>query len=124
LGKLIANNPDLVFLVKNSVEGGTYISLERFNERLLIEVSQYRMYTKINKELLDEYTQKFPTLVEKHLRWEKGFQGFRWGYFLNSYEKISKLLDNANDYRDLICLPDTSFDETLGFDNEPLEQDS
>jgi len=104
LGKLIVNNPDLVFLVKNSVEDSTYISLERFNERLTIEISQRGVFTEVNKKLLEMYKKEFPTLIEKHLKLERGFKGFRWSYLIGSHEKISELLNNANDYRDMTSL--------------------
>ena len=87
LGKLIEQNPNLIFLVDTTVECYSYsLWIERFDiatsTHKCINVENWNEhYTpagiyEYNKLLLEEYSKKYPTLSVKHFAREKGYESF------------------------------------------------
>ena len=108
LGKIIEQNPDLIFLVKQSVEVDSVSlwveradAINKKSQRILIEDSG-EYVVEINKKLLDMYAAKFPSLPAKHLAREKGFEEFRWSYLFYDFEKTAEMLAHANEYEEMV----------------------
>lgn len=126
-GKLVEQNPNLVFLVRQTTDYETTWLLERFdtasNKTQQILVEQDGHYTEgypssINKRILIEYTEEFPTLPAKHLARQKGFEEFRWKMFFD-YGKISFMLSQADKYEEMAYIMADEFG--VDFDNQPLD---
>lgn len=123
LVRLIEKNPGLIFLVRESVECDTVIwSLHRYDEAskeikgIMIQNSGSASH-EVNAKFLEMYMTKFPGLAEKHEDKQKGFEGYRWTYLLNSFDKMNNLLKNADQYRKMVC---PMMDANLEFDNQPF----
>ncbi len=108
LKKIVQENPDIIFLVKESIECDT---VEWFVTRFSVEKNEQQFFwiqdfgsvtNKISKKVLEEYHQWSPTLVEKHLNGEEGFESFRWEMFFNDFAKVASMLDRANEYKEMI----------------------
>lgn len=118
LGKLIEQNPDLIFLVRMAVEVDTVVySLENFNketqkyQRILIQDSGYTS-NRFNKRLLEEYRKRFPELAEKHLQKLEGFNRYRWEYLFNDFKKSALMLNEFEQYKEMVDLGAFIFDES------------
>jgi hypothetical protein len=120
LGKIVEQNPDIIFLVNESIESDTSNWwVERFdkitNEHQYIPLSTTGSYTtEINKRVLEEYTERFPNLPEKHFAGEKGYEEFRWSMFFNDFGKAASMLRRASQYQEMI-MPISQ--EDIDFDN-------
>lgn len=108
LRKVVQQNPDLIFLVKQEVECDT---VEWFVTRWDTISDQQQFFwiqsfgevtKKISKKLLEEYNQDSPTLVSKHLEGQKGFENFRWEMFFNDFDKAADRLKHAEDYKEMV----------------------
>jgi hypothetical protein len=124
IDKLIENNPDLIFLVKMSVEFDQEISLQRFDSNtkqhqlVIIQDLDRQGNNLINKKLADLFIESYPELFNKHLNQEKGFEEYRWEYILKDFHTMNDVLSNAVQYDEMIY-PVSSLD--LDFDNSILE---
>ncbi len=105
---IMEQNPDLIFLIKQSIECDTVQwFLMRFDkesgkqQRILIQDFGCAIQ-QINKKVLEEYTKEFPTLPEKHLSFEPGFEEFRWRMFLNDFSKAASMLNRAAEYEEMV----------------------
>lgn len=108
LGKIVEQNPEMIFLVEESVEVDTVsVWLERF-DKIPNEHQRIFLYTtgmattKINKGILDLYTQEFPTLPAKHFNGERGFEEVRWSMFFNDFGKAATLLRRHKEFEELV----------------------
>lgn len=107
LGELVVQNPDLIFLVKESVEVDSVAWwIERFDKdsgkirRIHLEDSG-EYVVEINKKVLDAYTKEYPTLPAKHLAREKGFEDFRWSMFFD-FETAAVMLNQSEEYKEMV----------------------
>lgn len=119
LGKLVVQNPNLIFLVKESVEVDSVAWwIERFDkssqkvQRVHIEDSG-EYIVEINKKILEAYTKEYPTLPAKHLANERGFEGFRWSMFFD-FETAENMLNQADQYEEMVSPMDNGELEELG----------
>lgn len=109
LGKIIEQNPDLIFLVKESVEASVSWWIERYNASN-DKIDDIYLYTdgyatrKINKKILEEYEKEYSGLSAKHIAKQKGYEEFRWSMFFN-FERAARMLANADQYKELVSLP-------------------
>lgn len=97
LGKLIDQNPDLVFIVKESVENSVAWWVQKGDKQILIEDSG-DVIVEINKRVLDEYTKKYPYMMEKH----REGRPYEWKSFFYDYDKTVAMLDQADQYKEMI----------------------
>ncbi len=129
LGKLVEQNSDLIFLIKQSVEGDTSWWIEKFDEDLqqhqYIRIESSRDYggspcrsTEYNKLILEEYKKENPELTAKHLAGLKGFEGFRWSSFFYNFEKTAAKLKRFEDYKEMITV--MSKDDFDDHDDSPF----
>jgi hypothetical protein len=108
LGKIVEQNPDMIFLVEESVEVDTVsVWLQRF-DKIPNEHQRIFLYTtgmvntKINKEILDLYAKEYPTLPVKHLTGEEGYDDFRWSMFFNDFGKCATLLRRHKEFEEMV----------------------
>lgn len=126
LGKLITENPGLIFLIKQSVEvdsinwwvcrfdmdhatipeEGIYQSIS------LYSANGYQGAIEVNKKILEEYAQKYPTLAAKHI---PRLEGFRWDMFFNDFDSTSAKLKKYKEYGEMTS--SSSF-EDIEFEND------
>jgi hypothetical protein len=124
LGKLIEQNPDLIFLARQSTDYDVVYALERFDQannklqRIFIERSAYGEYggNQLNKKLIEEYAQHFPYLMDKI---KDGSRTYDWSYFFNDFGKAADILSRADDYKEMT---DPAIEANLEFDNALLEE--
>lgn len=105
LGKLIEQNPDLMFLIKQRTDYDVTWIVERFNK--LLDKREYVVVMmenfefdgiKFNKLLLDKYNEEFPFFIEKH---KMRTVQYDWTRYFN-FEKISEVLNNSVKYSEMI----------------------
>lgn len=124
LRKIMEKNPDLIFLVKQSIECETVQwFLMRFDrasgKQQNIFVQDIGPWNnQINKKILEEYSKEYPSLPAKHFAKEEGFESFRWSMFFN-FEQAADMLNRADQYGEMI---DTGTETDIEFDNVPLEE--
>ena len=130
LAKIMEQNPDLIFLVKESIEGDTVQwFLMRFDKNSGTQQSIYIQdsgsYTnQINKRILEAYTQKYPILPAKHFAYEKGYEGFRWTMFFNDFDMAALMLNQADQYQEMISIiTDDDFGDDCDFSHLKLDSD-
>ncbi len=122
LHKIMEKNPDLIFLINQSVECNTsQWFLMRFDQvsgkqQLVFVQDSGDCNNEINKRILEEYTKENPTLPEKHFANQKGFEGFRWKMFFNDFKKCAAILNNAENYKVMLA--------TLGDREREAEQEA
>ena len=108
LRKIVQENPDLIFLVKQTVEVDTEEwFLTRFdvvsNQQQFFWIQDFGQVTnKVSKKLLEDYAKDSPTLVPKHLNGEEGYEKFRWTMFINDFDKAAKMLNHAEEYKEMV----------------------
>ncbi len=108
LRKIVQENPDIIFLVKESVECDTVgWFITRFdvktNQQQFFWIQDFGSVTnKISKKVLEEYHKSSPTLVEKHLNHQRGFENFRWEMHFNDFDKVADMLDRAPEYKEMV----------------------
>src|SRR5208282_999029 len=120
IDNLIEKNPDLIFLIRESIECHTQNwYLERFDEtakehrRVYVEGSSgYDQYL-INKPILEKYEKMFPN--------RKPNENHDWEYFFGNFEMAAEILAHANQYQDMVT-PMTE-DDFLCDDFSHLERD-
>lgn len=102
--KMVERNPDLIFLIKESIECDTVMwFLIRFDaatnttQQIRIEDSG-EMVVELNKRLYDEYTTKYP----RHFQGKDKFSNIRWDSYLTSFEECEKILNKAEEYRETV----------------------
>ena len=121
LRKIVQQNPDLVFLIKQSIEIDTeQWFITKFdaiaNEHRFILIQDFGFVeNKINKKILEAYTNEYPTLPPKHLENQKGFEGFRWRMFFNDFDMATLMLNQADQYQEMVPV---QFKIDLDFDND------
>lgn len=124
LGKIVAQNPDLIFLVEEQIECDTVSNwLERFdkntNEHQYVFLYTDGIVTRsINKKVLEEYEKELSGLPEKHIAKKKGFEKFRWNMFF-SYNRANRMLANAKEYKETIVLPNSAGDQEREYYDDP-----
>lgn len=103
LDKLIEQNSDLVYLIEEEIECDSTFFLQRFDilsgkmQFVLINQSNSEFkFIKYNKRIMEEYEKQFPNLMEQH----KNGRPYEWRWFFNDYEKIVKILNAADQYKD------------------------
>lgn len=108
LGKIIEQNPGLIFINKMSIECDTVQwHVERFSpstkahQRILIQ-DFGSMQNKLSKKALEEYEKSMPGLAIKHLNGVKGYDEFRWSYLFNDFTNVAAKLDKAEEYKELV----------------------
>jgi hypothetical protein len=108
LGKIVEQNPDLIFLVQESVEVDTVSYwIQRF-DKIPNEHQRIFLYTtgmantKINKGILDLYTKEYPTLPTKHFSSEKGYEEVRWSMFFNDFGQAATLLRRHKEFEEMV----------------------
>jgi hypothetical protein len=108
LGKIVEQNPDIIFLVKQSVECDTVqYWIERFDaaadQHQFILIQDFGdVENKVNKKIVDKYERKLPGLAIKHLNDQKGYEGFRWSQYFNDFNKAATMLKQAEDYMEMV----------------------
>lgn len=108
LGKIVEQNPDIIFLVQQSVEVDTnQWWIERFdkipNQHQFILIQDFgAVENKINKRIAEEYEKELPGLTMKHLNGQKGYEEFRWSTFFNDFGKAATMLRQAEDYKETV----------------------
>lgn len=107
LHKIVEQNPDLIFLVNQSIEVDTnqwflmrFDAVSGKHQNIFIQ-DMGEWNNEINKKILEEYTKENPKLVEKHLSEEKGFEQFRWNSFFYDFNKCAYMLNRADQYKDM-----------------------
>lgn len=123
--KLVEQNPDLIFLVKENIEFDEQIFLQRFDivskTHQIINIQERTDAVKdniVNKKLLDEFTLLYPDLVRKHIMKISGFEEYRWSMVLRSFTNMATILSNADQYQEMVSPMEVS---DLEFDNSILE---
>jgi hypothetical protein len=124
LGKLIEQNPDLLFIVKHSTDYDITWSIERFDQATLqhqhvtVEYIRHDMDAlgKINSLLLEEYSKVFPYLMDKH---QSGERPYEWKWFFNDYTRTAAILSQASKYEKM----DMLIPADVEFDNQPLAEE-
>jgi hypothetical protein len=115
--KMIERNPDLIFLVKESIECDTVMwFLVRFDaatnttQQVRIEDSGSQVI-ELNKRLFDEYTAKYP----RHFEGKNKFRAIHWDSYLTSFDECAKILSKASEYKETISpmTEDDFFDEEV-----------
>lgn len=107
LGKIIEQNPEMIFLVKERVEDSVSWWIDR-NDLVADQHQHIFLYTsgqvttQINKKILEEYTKEYPTLPVKHVNGEKGFEEFRWSMFLSDFGKVATMLRRQEEYKEMV----------------------
>lgn len=126
---LVENNPDLIFLVQCNIECETVqYWITRFdlvsNKHQFIMVQDIGPWNnEINKKILEQYTQKYPSLPEKHFAnmEPENFDPFRWKLFFNDFNRMAEMLHNEEQYKEMLCVAKKE-DCDLDFDNQPLDE--
>jgi len=123
LSKVVEQNPDLIFLVKENIEIETVNWwIDRFDK----ETNTYQhiflyttgaVMTEVNKKILQEYKIAFPGLAEKHIAKEEGYLGFRWDMFFN-YPSAADKLSRFYTYSEMLDIEYHLEDCDLSFDND------
>jgi len=109
LNKLIEDNSDLIFLVKETVECHTTTWwLEKGDKHLFIMRYDYDN-VEVNKHLFHEYEEKFQENIF-----------YNWEDVFNDYNAVSKLLDKADEYRQTLAI--VTFSD-IEFDNAPIDEE-
>lgn len=110
LSKILEQNTDLIFLVKQEIECDTIEwYLMRFDKvsgnivNVLIQDTG-EVENVINKKIVEEYEVEFPGLASKHFTHQSGYIGFRWAMFFN-FEKAAHILNNHISYREMVNIP-------------------
>lgn len=108
LRKVVQQNPDLVFLVKQSIECDT---VEWFitnfdvskNEQQLILIQDFGSVTnKVSKKLLEEYHEKYPRWLNNHLEGKKGQENFLWDSFITDFDRAVGMLNHSEEYKERV----------------------
>lgn len=108
LRKIVEQNPDLVFLVKQSVECDT---VEWFLTKFDSKSNQQQFFwiqsfgsveNKISKKLLEEYHKDRPKWLEAHLEGKKGQENFLWDLFISDFDKAADILNHAEEYKEMV----------------------
>lgn len=106
--KILQNNPDLIFLIKETIECDTTIwFLSRYDSKTS-EIKNIRIQdtgsfeTAFNKKILEDYEKHLPGLAAKHFANEKGFETFRWKSLFNDFDECAIYLDKAEEYKEMI----------------------
>lgn len=127
LDEIVKKNPDIIFLVEQQIECDTSNEwIERFDnitnehQHIFLYTTGY-VTTEINKQVMEEYDKAFPTLVQKHLANEKGYEGFRWSMFFNDFGRAAYMLRHAKDYEEMVT--PISNDDFVDNDFSHLERD-
>lgn len=108
LAKLVEQNPDLIFLVKQEIECDTVEWLiTRWNinsnqQQFLLIQDFGPVSNKISKKVLEEYHKEFGETTIKHLNGERGFEDFRWESFFGDFDQSAEMLNHAEDYKEMI----------------------
>lgn len=107
LWKIIKQNPDLIFLNQINIEDTVQWYLERYNqatdEHQKILIQDFgAVENKLSKKVLEDYEKSMPGLAIKHLNGQKGFEKFRWSYLFGDFNRNAALLNNAEEYRELV----------------------
>lgn len=108
LRKIVEQNPDLIFLVKQEIEGDT---VEWFITRWGANSNQQQFFwiqdfgavtNKISKKVLEEYHKEFGETTIKHLNGQEGYEDFRWTMFFNDFDKAASMLSRAEEYKEMV----------------------
>ena len=118
LEPLIKSNPDLVFLIRTTVEcfsGGIWIARHDKTTDMpvdiLLESYNYDM-VEFNKKILEDY----PELLREYK--ESGVVD--WKSFCSDEKRIRELLNQADQYEELAAIIEN---QELEFDNQPLDEE-
>lgn len=104
LGKLIEQNPDLIFLVHQSTDFDDTWYLHwapKANEEskyLFLHQNVYGQGDEFSKNILEEYKKKFPYLMTQHYEGRR----YEWEMFVGSFENAASLLGKAEFYKDRV----------------------
>lgn len=127
--KILKLNPKLIFLTNWQIECNTSRwCLDRYDQvsdkykSILIQDIDY-FNVEFNKKILEDYSKEYPTLLEKHLSKEKGFECFRWEMFFNDFDKCAKYLDQEEQYLEMVT-PLSKIDIELDNDYSHLAWDN
>lgn len=108
LKKIVQQNPDLIFLVEQSIECDT---VEWFVTRFDVQSNQQQFFwiqdfghvvNKVSKKLLEEYEKDMPGLAVKHLNGQEGYEEFRWSFLFNDFDKAADRLNRAEEYKEMV----------------------
>lgn len=104
LGKLIEQNPDLIFLCRQSTDYDDTWSLhwapkaDEPTKYLFLYQNTFGMGEQFSKEIIKEYEKKFPYLMEKH---HEG-RPYEWEWFVGDFGNAARLLANPDLYSERI----------------------
>lgn len=110
LRKIMEQNPDLIFLIRQNVECDTcqwflmrYDVISGKQQNIFVQDSgEYN--NEINKKILEEYTKAYPSLPAKHFANQKGYEGFRWEMFFD-FNNAAAMLNRAEEYKEMLTTP-------------------
>lgn len=100
-GKLMEQNPGLIFLVKQSTDYNCMYSLNwvpsatQPMKYLFLQEHTFGVGNAFSKELLKLYESKYPYLLKQH----SGGRPYDWESFIGSFENAEKLLANSDLYK-------------------------
>lgn len=108
---LLKKNPDLIFLINQEIEDTSQWMLMRYDtasdklDVIFIQDSisddDGNLHSKINKKILEEYTIKYPKLVEQHSEHKEKFE---WNNLFYNFDKCTEYLNQANQYVEMVKL--------------------
>lgn len=129
LGKLVEQNPDLVFLVKSFTDYDTTFWLERFcvsenkHQSIFIARGHHDAYAgiEVNTKLAKQYAERFPFLMDKI---QAGEREYNWRHFFvgveNPFRHAADMLSKADEYKETSSFAQDDIELDL---SEPMEID-
>lgn len=106
--KMIRNNPDLIFLIKESIECDTTIWFLSKFDTITATFKNIRIQdtgsfeTAFNKKILEAYEKQSPGLAAKHFANVEGYHEFRWESFFSDYDQCLFYLDRVDEYKEMV----------------------
>ena len=107
LKKIVQQNPDLIFLCKQDIEGST---IEWFLTRFDVKSNEQQFFwiqdfgdvvNRVSKKSLEDYVKSMPGHTLKILNGEKGHD-FRWSYVYGDFDKAAEALNHAEEYKEMV----------------------
>jgi len=123
LHKIMEQNPDLIFLIKQEIEVDTeQWFLMRFDAATGTQQSVFiqdsgEWNNEINKKISEDFAKENPSLPADHWLYKRGNEKHRWKGFFGDFNKSATILSQASQYKEM--LPH-HFEVDLEFDNTPL----
>ncbi len=108
LSKMMEQNPDLIFLIKENIEFDTEEwFLMRFDvvskTQQVILIQDFGSVTnKMSKKMLEAYHKEYPKWVEAHLEGKKDQEKFLWDSFITNFDKAAEMLNHAEEYKEMV----------------------